>query len=115
MTTRPQGQDLENELVEMLLGNKLISGGVVDIGLPSRFVSKCIREGFERARVMYEVLGTLEPENISTPKLEEIQVKLKKRIAQYLCDEFSRDNCSPETTPYPEMANDVVGIVFGYE
>lgn len=110
---RYSSDELENEFLDIISkGTMIHPSGVVDIGLPSRFVTKCIREGFESARVMHETLGTLDPKNINTPSFLSITEKLEKRVAEYLCSE-SGYRGSPDTTPYPEMAKDIVQMVFG--
>lgn len=114
---------LEHEFIDILEGNKLIIDGVVDIGLPSRFVSKCLREGFESARMIYEVCGTLDPENIACPKLSDIREKLEGRVVEYLVretlfgEEVSKEKFDTmcKTTPYPEQAKDILDIVLGYK
>ena len=116
MTTRPSHDDLENEFLDIIdKGTLLDPSGVIDIGLPSRFILKCMREGSQQARVVYEVCGTFEPENINTTPYADIVEKLEVRVAGYLWSELADGLSSPDTTPYPEMAKDIVQVVLGYK
>ena len=122
MTVRPSSDDLENEFMDIIdKGTMVHPSGVIDISLPSRFVRKCMREGFQQARVIYEVFGTFEPEKINCSPYTEILEKLERRVAEYLVGEYlfgkevSADEleCLVNTTPYPEQAKDIVQVVLG--
>ena len=123
MTTRPSSDQLEHEFYDIIENGSILVDGVVDIGLPSRFVTKCMREGFQQARVLYQVCGTFEPERINTTPYSEIVEKLERRVAEYLVREylFGKEvsdeelECLVNTTPYPEQAKDIVQLVLGFK